>query len=155
MTLTPAVRDFLDQLEALLDAKDWSELDRERVQVTEGRDMSSVVLPHRSDPGRSLELHVEDRPSAGEAVARRVSPAAFTVVVNYGAEHQHFTDQAEALRFLEMLGDGRVHLVVTRHLAWNSIKSYRDDESLPFARTSEPWLNLRPRTEMLEFGFRA
>ena len=46
----------------------------------------------------------------------------------------------EALRFVEMLGDGRVELVVQRNPVWTSLRSYRDGLALPFRKTSEPWL---------------
>lgn len=137
MTLTPAIRDFLGRLEDLLDGCDWPDLDRDSMAPVPGRDTVSVVLAHRHDPALNVELQVSDR----------------LVVVTYGPEHQHFTDPDEALAFVEMLGAGRVRLVVRRLLVWNSIRSYRDGQSLPFAKTSEPWLNLRPRVERFDFGF--
>jgi hypothetical protein len=110
MSVTPAMRAFLDALQALLDSKEWPRLDRDGVTIAHGRDAIRVELPHASDLASSVELEVDDR----------------TVVVSYGVEHQHFTDTAEALRFVEMLGDGRIRLVVKRSLVWNSIRSYRD-----------------------------
>jgi hypothetical protein len=135
--ITPATRAFLIALEDLLDERAWPRLDRGAVAVHPGRDCVGVVLAHRDDPDLALDLTVSDD----------------MVVVQYGVEHQHFTDQGEALRFVEMLGDGRVRLVVTRSVLCNRIRSYRDGEDLPFARTLEPWLNLRPRTETRRFGF--
>ena len=52
-----------------------------------------------------------------------------------------------------MLGDGRVELVVGATPVWTSRRSYRDGLALPFRKTSEPWPNLRFRTERLRFGF--
>ena len=76
----------------------------------------------------NVELEIDDR-------QRRRSP--------YGPERIPFSRRDEALRFLEMLGDGRVELVVQRNPVWTSLRSYRDGLALPFRKTSEPWLNLR------------
>jgi len=135
--LTPAVRDFVDQIERLLDAHAWPNLDRDTVTVTAGGESALVVLPHRRDPALAVTLEVDDR----------------LVHVQYGPERIPFTRRDEALRFLEMLGDGRVELVVHRNPVWTSLRSYRDGLALPFRKTSEPWLNLRFRTERLRFGF--
>ena len=64
-----------------------------------------------------------------------------------------FTRRDEALRFLEMLGSGRVELVVQRNPVWTSLRSYRDGSRCRSARPSEPWPNLRFRTERFRFGF--
>ena len=95
------------------------------------------MLPHRRDPRLNVELEIDDR----------------QVKISYGPERIPFSRRDEALRFLEMLGDGRVELVVARSPVWTSLRSYRDGLVLPFRKTSEPWPNLRFRTERLRFGF--
>ena len=97
-----------------------------------------MVLPHRTEPDRTITLEVDDR----------------IVHVQYGAERIPFTRRDEALRFVEMLGDGRVELVVERNPVWTSLRSYRDGLALPFRKSSEPWLNLRFRTERLPLRLR-
>jgi hypothetical protein len=136
--LTPAVRDFVDQVEQLLDAVEWPALDRNAVTVTAARERALVVLPHRTDARRNVELEVEDR----------------STTIAYGPERIPFTRREEALRFLAMLGDGRVELVVRRTPVWTSLRSYRDGLVRPFRKTNEPWPNLRFATERLRFGFR-
>jgi hypothetical protein len=135
--LTPTVRDFVDQVDELLDVKAWSALDRGAVTVTPARGSARVVLPHRHDAALTVALEVDDR----------------IVRVEYGPERIPFTRHDEALRFIEMLGDGRVELVVQRNPVWTSLRSYRDGLALPFRKTGEPWPNLRFRTERLRFGF--
>jgi hypothetical protein len=135
--LTPAMRDFVDSLEQLLDRAAWPGLDRDAVTVTEGHDRVRVVLPHRHDAKLTLELEVDDR----------------AVEIHYAPERIGFTRRDEALRFLQMLGDGRVELVVQRNPVWTSMRSYRDGLALPFRRSGVPWLNVRFATERLRFGF--
>ena len=135
--LTPAVGDFVAQIEELLDASDWPDLDRAAVTVTAGDASGLVVLPHRRDPRLNVEVEIDD----------------LHVKIAYGPERVPFTRRDEALRFLEMLGDGRVELVVQRNPVWTSLRSYRDGLALPFRKTSEPWPNLRFRTERFRFGF--
>jgi hypothetical protein len=135
--LTPSVRDFVEHIEQLVDAKRWPGLDRDAITVTPGRDAALVVLPHRRDSQLTLELEVDDR----------------LVHVRYGPERIPFSRRDEALRFLEMLGDGRVELVIRRSPVWTSMRSYRDGLAVPFRRTSEPWPNLRFGTERVAFGF--
>jgi hypothetical protein len=139
MSLTPAVRDFVAQLEDLLDRKrpGWPELDREAVRVTAGHDAALVVLPHRREPAPRVELEVDDR----------------VVHIGYGPDRIPFTRRDEALRFLEMLGDGRVELVVRRNPVWTSMRSFREGSPLPFRRVGHPWPNVRLGTERLRFGF--
>jgi hypothetical protein len=137
VSLSASARAFLDDLEALLDVKAWPDLDRDAVTVTSGRDAGLVVLPHRHDARRNVELEVDDR----------------VVRVAYGPERIPFTRRDEALRFVEMLGDGRVELVVRRNPVWRSLRSYRDGLVLPFRKTGEPWPSLRFGTERLRFGF--
>ena len=136
---TPPIEEFLDALGELVDAKEWPALDRENVTHTPGHDAVRVVLAHRDRPVANLAIEVHDH----------------EVIVTYFPEHLKFTLPSEALRFIEMLGDGRVTLVVKRRLCWNAIWSYRDDLALPFNKTLEPWLNVRPRVETLRFGFLA
>lgn len=135
--MTPAVGDFVAQIEELLATVDWPALDHAAVVVTTGHTSALVVLPHRLDPRLNVELEIDDR----------------QVKIAYGPERIPFSRRDEALRFLEMLGDGRVELVVARNPVWTSLRSYRDGLALPFRKTSEPWLNLRFRTERLRFGF--
>jgi hypothetical protein len=137
VSLSPAARAFVDELEALLDSKAWPDLDRDAVTVTPGRDAALAVLPHRHDARRNVELEIDDR----------------VVKVAYGPERIPFTRRDEGLRFLEMLGDGRVELIVQRNLVWRSLRSYRDGLALPFRKTGEPWPSLRFGTERLHFGF--
>jgi hypothetical protein len=136
--LTPAVRDAVARLEQLLEDATWPELDRDAVTVREGRDTALAVLPHRRDPRLNVELEIDDR----------------VVRIRYGPEHIAFTRRDEALRFLEMLGEGRIELVVRRAPVWTSLRSYRDGLDLPFRKTAAPWPNLRFATERLRFGFR-
>jgi hypothetical protein len=137
VSLSPAARAFVDELEALLDGKTWPALDRDAVTVTPGREAALVVLPHRQDARRNVELEIDDR----------------VVRVAYGPERIPFTRRDEALRFLEMLGDGRVELVVQRNLVWRSLRSYRDGLAMPFRKTGEPWPSLRFGSERVRFGF--
>jgi len=120
VTLTPAIREFLLRLEGLLDAKSV----RVEPVVTTARAVALVRLG-------PVELEVDDR----------------RVVVGYPPEHVEFTSRDEALRFIEMLADGRVELEVTHHLLWTTMRSYRDGETIPFRRTRMPWPTLHPRTE--------
>jgi hypothetical protein len=137
MAVTPPIRHFLDELEGLLDSKDWPGLDRTAVTVTSIHAAARVVLPHREPDGLGIELEVHDQ----------------TVKVTYWPEHVTFTRHDESLKFVEMLGDGRVVLVVRRSPVWTSRQSFRDNLALPFRKTSEPWLNLKFRTERRQFGF--
>src|SRR5262245_11411486 len=61
VTVTPAIRHFLDELEALLDTKQWPTLDRNAVTVTPGRDTALAVLPHARDPALAIECEIDDR----------------------------------------------------------------------------------------------
>jgi hypothetical protein len=135
--LTPAVRDFLVRLEDLVDARPWPDLGRDEMNVTSASASTLVRLPHTREHGRDLELEVDDR----------------TVVVRYAPDEISFTSRDEALRFVEMLGDGRVELVVRRNLGWTTMESYRDRLAQPFRRVRMPWPTLRPRTERKPFGF--
>jgi hypothetical protein len=137
VALTPATRAFLDDVDALLDRKEWPDLDRDRSRVTASRDSALLILPHRREQDRTIELEIDDH----------------AVEIRYEPERIRFTRREEALRFVEMLGDGRVELLVQRNPVWTSMRSYRDGLALPFRRTGVPWLNLRFATERLRFGF--
>jgi hypothetical protein len=135
--LTPAIREFLIGLDELLDDAAPPGLDRERVSVTSADDVALVTLPHKADTDLDVELEVDDR----------------RVKVRYRPEEIAFTSREEALRFIQMLCDGRVELEVTRGLLWMTIRSYRDGLALPFRRTRMPVPSLRPRTERRVVGF--
>ena len=51
-------------------------------------------------------------------------------MVAYLPERISFTDPDEALRFVEMLCDGRVELEIVRGLLWTTMRSYRDGQTL-------------------------
>ena len=61
------------------------------------------------------------------------------MIVRYAPEAVEFTSRDEALRFIEMLADGRVVLELQRGPLWTTMRSYRDDLVLPFRRTRMPW----------------
>ena len=105
--------------------------------VTSAATSALVRLPHAHDNARDLELEVDDR----------------TVVVRYAPDEISFTSRDEALRFVEMIGDGRVELVIKHNLAWTTMESYRDGLAQPFRRVRMPWPTLRPRIERIPFGF--
>ena len=46
MAVTPRIRDFLVELEELLDRADAPGLDRDRVEITTADAIALVVLPH-------------------------------------------------------------------------------------------------------------
>src|SRR5690348_9282413 len=116
MAFTPPIRAFLDDLDALLARAAWPALAPDAITQKPGHDAVRVVLPHRSDERRNVELEVHDH----------------HVIVMFHPEHLKFTLQSEALQFVEMLGDGRVTVLVKRRLFWNAIWSYRDGLALPF-----------------------
>jgi hypothetical protein len=139
MTLTPAVREFLVRLDELFDAREsaWLGLDRDAISVTSADATTLVRLPHRHDHTLDVELQVDDR----------------AVLVRYAPEAVSFTSRGEALRFIEMLGDGRVVLALQRGPLWTTMRSYRDGLALPFRRTRMPWPRIPPKTERRPFGF--
>ena len=98
-----------------------------------------VRLPHVSDPDRDIEIEIDDH----------------RVVVAYQPERVSFTSPDEALRFVEMLCDGRVELEISRGPLWTTMRSYRDGQTIPFRRTRMPWPTLRPRTVRRPVGFGA
>jgi hypothetical protein len=137
VALTPPVRAFLDDLQSLVEAKPWPDLDRGALDSTVVDGSARIVLRHHADPHRNVSVTAQDR----------------TVEVAYGPERISFTRADEAIRFVEMLGDGRVVLVVHRNPVWTTMRSYRDGLALPFRKTGEPWPNLRFAVERREFGF--
>ena len=137
--ITPSIRAFLVDLEDLLDRNPAPGLDRTAMQVTTGDAAALVSMPHVADHDRDIEIEVDDH----------------RVVVAYLPERIIFDNPAEALRFVEMLCDGRVELEVTRGPLWTTMRSYRDGQTLPFRRTRMPWPSLRPRVERRTVGFGA
>jgi hypothetical protein len=138
VSLTPTIRDFLVQLEDLLDRNGPACLDRDAMKVTTGDAAALVLLPHVTDHTRDVEIEIDDR----------------RVVVGYPPERVIFANNPDdALRFVEMLCDGRVELEITHGLLWTTMRSYRDGQTIPFRRTRMPWPTLRPRTERRAVGF--
>ena len=123
-------------LDDVVDAHAWPSLDRAAMAPTSGDEAVLVLLRHRDDHALDIEVEVDDH----------------RVVVRYPPEHVTFTSRDEALRFIEMLGDGRIELEIGRGL-WTTMRSYRDTQAVPFRRTRMPWPTLRPRTERRRFGF--
>jgi hypothetical protein len=140
MSVTPMIRDFLVQLEELLDRTDAPGLDRDRVQITTADTAALVRLPHRAGPERDVELQVEDR----------------LVIVGYGGEPLHLRGgRAFALQFIEALLKGRVDIVVHRGWLWRTTSSYLDGSAHPFLVTRMPIPSLSPRSERRSVGFGA
>jgi hypothetical protein len=140
MSVTPMIRDFLVQLEELLDRTDAPGLDRDRVAITTADTAALVVLPHRAGPERDVELQVEDR----------------LVIVNYGAEPLHLRGGREfALQFVEALLKGRVDIVVHCGRLWRTTTSYLDESPRPFLVTRMPIPSFSPRSERRSVGFGA
>ena len=138
MPVTPMIRDFLVQLEELLDRTPAPGLDRERVDITTGDSIALVRLPHVSGADRDVELQVQDR----------------LVVVSYGGEPLHLRGTREfALQFVEALLSGRVDIEVHRGWLWRTTKSYLDESPRPFLVTRMPVPSLSPRTERRRVGF--
>jgi hypothetical protein len=136
MALTPRVREFLVRLDDLVDAHAWPALDRDAMVATPGDTAALVPMRHRLDSALDIEVEIDDH---------RVSD-------RYAPEEITFTSRDEALRFIEMLGDGRVELEIERWI-WTTMRSYRDGLTVPFRRTRMPWPALRFRTERRRFGF--
>jgi hypothetical protein len=83
VAITPAIREFLHQLEELLDASPRPGLDREAVTVTTGNAVALAVLPHR-DQQHAVEVQIDDR----------------EIRINYGTEPVVLRDRAFALRII-------------------------------------------------------
>jgi hypothetical protein len=135
--LTPRIRDFLVELEELIDRAEAPGLDRDGVEVTTSAAAALVRLPHRRDPARAVELQVDDH----------------NVVVAYGGEPLHLRDRAFALQFVEAVLNGRVDIEVDRGLLWRTTRSYLDGSPRPFLVTRMPVPTLSPRTERRAVGF--
>jgi len=132
--VTAGVRAVLVALDDLVAERNWPDLGP--VTVGHGSGNALVRLEHRRDPERTVEVEVGEH----------------RTVVRYPPEEVGFTSPDEALRFVTMLGDGRVELEVHRAV-WTTMYSYRDGLALPFRRTRMPWPTLRARTERRRFGF--
>jgi hypothetical protein len=120
VSITPAIRDCLIRLEALLDAAGYEG----HLEVTDVDTAALVKL-------EGIELEVDDK----------------TVLVRYRPEEIRFTKREEALQFIEMIAAGRVELEVQRSILWTTMRSYRDGQAIAFRHTRMPWMTLRPRTE--------
>jgi hypothetical protein len=137
--LTPRIRDFLVELEELVERSDAPGLDRDRVRVTTSDVAALVRLPHRGDPARDVELQVDDH----------------NVVVSYGGEPLHLRDRGFALQFVEAILNGRVDIEVRRGPLWRTTSSYLDGSPRPFLVTRMPVPSVRPRVERRRVGFGA
>jgi hypothetical protein len=137
MPLTPRIRDFLVELEELLDAAAAPGLDRERVEVTTAHATALVRLPHRDDATHDVELQVDDH----------------NVVVSYGGEPLHLRDRAFALQFVEAMLDGRIDIEVRRGRLWRTTRSYLDGSPRPFLVTRMPVPTRSPGAERRAVGF--
>lgn len=137
MSITPTIRDFLIQLEELLDRLEPAGLQRDAVTIAPADTSALVRLPHSIEHARDIEIEIDDR----------------RVLVAYQPERIAFTSQAEALRFVEMLCEGRVELEVARGPLWTTMRSYRDGQTIPFRRTRMPWPSIPPRVERRRVGF--
>ena len=138
MPVTPMIRDFLVQLEELLDRTPSPGLDRDRVEITTGDAIALVRLPHTAGADRDVELQVQDR----------------LVVVSYGGEPLHLRgERGFALQFVEALLAGRVDIEVHRGWLWRTTRSYLDESPRPFLVTRMPVPTVSPRTDRRRVGF--
>jgi hypothetical protein len=137
MPVTPLIRDFLVELEELLDRTAAPGLDRDRVEITTADAIALVTLPHVSGADRDVELQVQDR----------------VVVVSYGGEPLHLRDRAFALQFVEALLAGRLEIEVHHGWLWRTTRSYLDEQPRPFLVTRMPVPSLSPGTERKRVGF--
>jgi hypothetical protein len=137
VSITPTIREFLVQLEELLDRLEPVGLQRDAITVAPADTSALVRLPHRTNHDRDIEIEIDDR----------------QVIVQYLPERIPFTSQAEALRFVEMLCAGRVELEIAHGPLWTTMRSYRDRQTIPFRRTRMPWPSIRWRTERRAVGF--
>jgi hypothetical protein len=137
MPVTPMIRDFLVELEELLDRTPAPGLDRDRVEITTADAIALVTLAHVAGTDRDIELQVQDR----------------VVVVSYGGEPLHLRDRGFTLQFVEALLAGRVDIEVHRGWLWRTTRSYLDGQPRPFLVTRMPVPSLAPRTERMRVGF--
>jgi hypothetical protein len=132
------IRDFLVELEQLLDRTDSPGLDRDRLEITTADTAALVRLPHRTHPDRDVELQVEDR----------------VVIVSYGGEPLHLRGtRGFALQFVEALLTGRVDIDVHRGYLWRTTRSFLDESPRPFLVTRMPVPSLSPGSERRRVGF--
>jgi hypothetical protein len=137
MPVTPLIRDFLVELEELLDRTAAPGLDRDRVEIKTADAIALVTLPHVAGADRDIELQVQDR----------------VVAVSYGGEPLHLRDRGFALQFVEALLAGRVDIEVHRGWLWRTTRSYLDGQPRPFLVTRMPVPSMSPRTERIRVGF--
>jgi hypothetical protein len=138
--LTPRIRDFLVELEELIEKADSPGLDHERTTINTGHAVALIRLPHRTGTERDVEIEVDDH----------------TVIVSYGGEPLHLRDRAFALQFVEALLTGRVDIEVHRGMFWRTTSSYLDGSPRPFLVTRMPVPTLAARsgrTERRSVGF--
>ena len=140
MPVTPMIRDFLVQLEDLLDRTPAPNLDRDRVTINTADAVALVTLPHKDGAEHDVELEVHDR----------------VVVVSYGGEPLHLRDRGFTLQFVEALLAGRVDIEVHRGLLWRTTRSYLDERPRavprhPHAR-AEPLAAHRPPARRLRLA---
>jgi len=131
------IREFLVQLEELLDRTEAPGLDRDRLAITTSDTAALVRLPHRTGSGRDVELQVQDR----------------VVIVSYGGEPLYLRDRAFALQFVEALLRGRVDIEVHRGLLWRTTRSFLDGAPRPFLVTRMPVPTLSPTSQRRQVGF--
>ena len=138
MPVTPMIREFLVQLEELIDRTGAPGLDRDRTAITTAHTVALVRLAHRSGSDRDVELQVEDR----------------LVVVSYGGEPLHLRGGRDfALQFVEALLTGRVDIEVHRGYLWRTTRSYLDESPRPFLVTRMPIPSISPGSERRRVGF--
>ncbi len=141
VAITPAIRDFLVQLDDLVDAHAWPGLDREIVTVGTGDAAVLVRLPHAHE--RRPRRRARRRRPRGEGHLR-----ARARVVRRAREGA-----------TKRSGSSRCSVTVASSYAsaagslWTTMYSYRDGLARPFRRTRMPWPTLRPRTVVIHFGF--
>src|SRR6202000_1183913 len=102
-SLTPRIRQFLVEVEELIDTADAPGLDRDRVEITTGDAVALVRLPHRSGE-HGVELPIDDH----------------NVIASSGGDPVHLRDRAFALQFVEALLTGRVDIEVHRGILWRT-----------------------------------
>lgn len=121
----PLTRSLLDEIEAMLDGLEPTQIDRDRSQIGPGTGGISIDIYHILDPGVAIGIE-----GFGEEV-----------VVNYGEEHEHFDVEHEFVplgvgplatdhmvprvaAFLRALMSGRVELHVTHRILYVKTVSY-------------------------------
>jgi hypothetical protein len=130
---TPVIREFLDRLQSLLDAKDRPRVANARVEVTAHDNEARVVVPAADPDGYGIELEVDPT----------------FVFVSWPPERQRIRGYDDALRAVEALLDGRVELVVSDHFVYRTRVSYIDGR--PYLVTRMPALTFRLGSERRRF----